>query len=81
MAPGAMGGVFRAPDGDSDDALAARIGEWLCEQDEVELVIVVAHRVVRGLYAKLPREIPLTLPAPRDRIFRLSGGLIEVISV
>jgi broad specificity phosphatase PhoE len=76
---------FRAPDGESYDALAARVGEWLVEQDEAAPIIVVAHglvtRVLRGLYAGLPRAVALTLPVPQDRIYRLSGGAIEQLAV
>lgn len=76
---------FRAPNGESYAALAARIGEWLGEQDETAPVIVVAHglvsRVLRGLYAGLPRAVALTLPVPQDRIFRLSAGKVETLAV
>jgi len=75
---------FRAPDSESYAAFAARVGEWLVEQDEAAPVIVVAHglvsRVLRGLYAGLPRAVALTLPIPQDRIFRLSGGTIEALA-
>jgi broad specificity phosphatase PhoE len=76
---------FRAPDGETYAELAARIGEWLGEQDETAPIIVVAHglvsRVLRGLYTGLPRATSLTLPVPQDRIFRLSDGTIEVLAV
>jgi len=76
---------FRAPDGESYDAFVARIGEWLGEQDDAAPIIVVAHglvsRVLRGLYAHLPRAVALTLPVPQDRIYRLSNGAIEELRV
>jgi broad specificity phosphatase PhoE len=76
---------FRAPDGESYDAFAARVGEWLGEQNDMAPIIVVAHglvsRVLRGLYAGLPRAVALTLPVPQDRIYRLSGGAIEQLAV
>ena len=76
---------FRAPDGESYDAFAARIGEWLAEQSNPAPIIVVAHglvsRVLRGLYAALPRAVALTLPVPQDRIYRLSHGAIEEFRV
>lgn len=76
---------FRAPDGESYEALAARLGEWLREVGEAPFLVVVAHglvsRVLRGLYAGLPRAVLLTLPVPQDRIFRLSGGAIEALRV
>jgi broad specificity phosphatase PhoE len=74
---------WRGPGGESLDGFAARLGEWLAEQDEAAPVIAVAHglvsRVVRGLYAGLPRATALSLPVPQNRIFRLSGGRIEPI--
>jgi broad specificity phosphatase PhoE len=74
---------FRAPDGESYDSFAARLGEWLGEQEEAVPVIVIAHglvsRVLRGLYARLPPAVALSLPVPHDRIFRLSGGSVETI--
>jgi broad specificity phosphatase PhoE len=76
---------FRAPDGESYDAFAARVGEWLGEQNDAAPIIVVAHglvgRVLRGLYAGLPRGVALTLPVPQDRIYRLSNGAIEQLAV
>jgi probable phosphoglycerate mutase len=76
---------FRAPGGETYAAFAARVGEWLDEAADDGLQIVVAHgivsRVLRGLYAGLPRAVALTLPVPQDRIFRLSGGSIETIAV
>ncbi|MBO0739146.1 MAG: histidine phosphatase family protein [Alphaproteobacteria bacterium] len=72
---------FRSPDGDSYEAFAARVGLWLSEWGETPLLVAVTHgivsRVLRGLYARLPRATALTLPVPQDRIFRLSGGSIE----
>jgi broad specificity phosphatase PhoE len=76
---------FRPADAEPYCALAARIAAWLAEQDEARRIIVVAHglvsRVLRGLYAGLPRAKALLLPIPQDRIFRLSGGRIETIAV
>jgi broad specificity phosphatase PhoE len=76
---------FRAPGGERYDAFAARIGDWLAEQNDAAPLIVVAHglvgRVMRGLYAGLPPAAALTLPVPQDRIFRLGGGKIEAIEI
>lgn len=76
---------FRAPDGESYAALAERVGAWLAEQDSDASILVVAHglvgRVLRGLYAGLPRAIALTLPVPQNRIFRLSNGAVEMLAV
>ena len=47
-------------------------------------VIAVTHgvvtRVLRGLYAGLPRGEALRLTVPQDRIFRLAGGTIAEIA-
>lgn len=75
---------FRCPDGESYEAFAGRIASWL-EEAAGRTLIVVAHgivtRVMRGLYAGLPRAVALRLPVPQDRIFRLAGGRIEEIDV
>jgi len=46
---------------------------------------VVTHgivtRVLRGLYADLPRQVALSLPVPQDRIFRLAAGGVDEIAV
>jgi probable phosphoglycerate mutase len=82
---GRHGWYFHAPDGDSYEALAARIAEWLAEAAETRLLVAVTHgivsRVARGLYARLPRATALTLPVPQDKIFRLAGGAIQEIAV
>ena len=76
---------FRSPDGDTYETFAGRVGEWLHELDEMCFLVVVTHgivtRVLRGLYARLPREVALVLPVPQDKIFRLSGGSIEEFAV
>ena len=75
---------FRAPDGETYDEFAGRIAAWLDEAAGQDL-IVVAHgivtRVLRGMYARLPRQLALRLPVPQDRIFRLAGGVIDEIEV
>jgi broad specificity phosphatase PhoE len=76
---------FQSPDGESYDAFACRISAWLSEQPEDRPLVVITHgvvgRVLRGIYAGLPRRIAISLPAPQDKVYRLSGGLIEEISV
>jgi broad specificity phosphatase PhoE len=76
---------FRAPDGDSYEALAARIAEWLAEAAGTRLLVAVTHgivsRVARGLYARLPCAMALTLPVSQDKIFRLAGGTIQELAV
>jgi broad specificity phosphatase PhoE len=81
---GAYAWYFHPFDSETYAAFAARLGEWLGEQDEAAPLIVVAHglvsRVLRGLYAHLPYQVALTLPVPQDKIFRLAGGAIEAIA-
>ena len=75
---------FRAPDGERYDAFAARIAEWLGAPREKPVVAVthgIVSRVLRGLYAGLPRAEAVRLPAPQDCVFRLAGGAIEEIAV
>jgi broad specificity phosphatase PhoE len=74
---------FQTPDGESYDGFAGRIAGWLADR-EGGPVIAVSHgvvtRVLRGLYANLPRAEALRLPVPQDRIFRLGDGSIEEIA-
>jgi broad specificity phosphatase PhoE len=75
---------FDSPDGETYEAMAARLRSWLDEAlgDGRPRIVVshgVAGRVLRGLYANLNWEDALRLPAPQDAIFRLSEGGIERI--
>ena len=76
---------FRSPDGERYEGFAARVADWLSEPVDAALTIVVTHgmvsRVLRGLYARLPREAALILPVPQDKVFRLSNDAIEEIPV
>ncbi|MBV9374536.1 MAG: histidine phosphatase family protein [Alphaproteobacteria bacterium] len=76
---------FRSPDGERYESFAARIGEWLSEAFDAPYVVAVTHgivsRILRGLYAGLPRGVAMTLPVPQNKIFRLSKGAIEEIVV
>jgi broad specificity phosphatase PhoE len=76
---------FTTPDGETYDGFAGRIAAWLAEAEAGKgPLIVVAHgvvtRVLRGMYAGLPRADALRLPVPQDRIFRLAQGTIAEIS-
>jgi len=75
---------FLTPDGENYDGFAGRIAGWLKEAGDGPFIAVshgVVTRVLRGLYAGLPRADALRLPVPQDRIFRLAGGTIEEIAV
>ena len=74
---------FQTPDGESYDGFAGSIAGWLAEQESGPVIAVshgVVTRVLRGLYAGLPRAEALRLPVPQDRIFRLGDGSIEEIA-
>jgi broad specificity phosphatase PhoE len=91
VAPGTFEGAgrhewcFSAPGGETYEVFKARIAQWLTERSGQECRIVVTHgivaRVLRGLYAELPRSEALSLPIPQDRIYRLADGSIEEIAV
>ena len=66
--------------------MAARLSPWLAglEPPDGRRRIVVSHgvagRVLRGLYAGLPKAEVLTPPSPpQDTIFRLREGRVERI--
>jgi len=76
---------FRAPGGEPYESFSARVADWLREFSATPSRVVVTHgivgRVLRGIYAGLPRLEALALPIPQDRIFRLSDGAIEEILI
>ena len=75
---------FATPDGESYEDFAGRIAGWLGELDERPVIAVchgVTTRVMRGLYARLPRAAALRLEVPQDRIFRLAEGRVEELAV
>ena len=74
---------FFTPDGETYDAFAGRIAAWLAEVQDRALIVVahgVVTRVLRGLYAGLPRSAALSLPVPQGVIWRLGDGRIEEIA-
>jgi broad specificity phosphatase PhoE len=75
---------FATPDGETYEGFAGRIAAWLAEAADRPLIVVthgIVTRLLRGLYAGLPRTAALRLPVPQDRIFRLANGAIEEIAV
>ena len=75
---------FQTPDGENYDEFAGRIAGWLDEVGDSPVIAVchgVVTRVLRGLYAGLPRPDALRLAVPQDRIFRLADGMIAEIIV
>jgi probable phosphoglycerate mutase len=75
---------FETPDGESYDAFAGRIADCLHDTADGPVIVVchgVVTRVLRGLYAGLPRAAALRLAVPQDRIFVLASGGIEEVAV
>jgi broad specificity phosphatase PhoE len=76
---------FHSPDGERYHAFHARLSAFLEDALARPKLIIVAHgvvsRVLRGLYAGMPREAALCLPVPQDSIFRLSEGQVESLPV
>lgn len=75
---------FYSPDGETYEALAARLAGWLGWAAEPgRKVVAVSHgvsgRVLRGLYGGLSRQAMLELDVPQDAVFRLAEGRIERI--
>ena len=86
--PGACDGTsafdwyFRSPDGESANEVEERLTSWLTEHSSLDLChVVVSHglvgRLLRGVYASLPRSEALTLDIPQGSVFRLQAGTIE----
>ena len=74
--------AFDAPDGESLEAVTARVSSWLAElpPEPERRVIAVSHgitgRILRGLYAGLDRDRAATQDVPQDAVFLLQHGRI-----
>lgn len=77
---GRTGWAFDAATGESYDDVAARVGAWLADlpPEPERKVIAVSHgvsgRVLRGLYANLPRDLAGQQDVPQDAVFLLQHG-------
>jgi broad specificity phosphatase PhoE len=78
---GKTGWAFDAPtDGESYEVVAARVGAWLASlpPEPDRKIIAVSHgisgRVLRGLYADLPRDEAGQQDVPQDAVFLLQHG-------
>jgi probable phosphoglycerate mutase len=78
---GKTGWAFDAPtDGESYEVVAARVGAWLASlpPEPDRKIIAVSHgisgRVLRGLYAQLPRDEAGQQDVPQDAVFLLQHG-------
>ena len=75
---------MRSPDGETYEAFAGRIGDWLADhRNRAEPLVVVSHgvvsRVLRGLYLGLDKDAGLAQSTPQDCVFRLHEGRVERI--
>ncbi len=73
---------MRSADGETYDAFAGRLGDWLAaHRDKPGPLIAVTHgvvsRVLRGLYLGLGKDEGLAQSTPQDAFFRLHEGRIE----
>ena len=74
---------FRAPGGESLEAMTGRIGAWLNDCGEQQTIAVghgLSGRIMRGIYAGLDREAMLSQAVPQDGVYRLEGGNLHFIS-
>ncbi len=77
---GRTGWAFDAPSGEPYAAVAERVGAWLSDlpPEPERKVIAVSHgvtgRVLRGLYADLPRDLAARQEVPQDAVFLLQHG-------
>ncbi|HZZ67885.1 MAG TPA: histidine phosphatase family protein [Phenylobacterium sp.] len=78
---GRTGWAFDAPtDGETYEDVTARVGDWLASlpPEPDRKIIAVAHgisgRVLRGLYANLPRDEAGQQDVPQDAVFLLQHG-------
>lgn len=80
---GKTGWAFDVAEAEALEAVEARMASWLEDlpPEPWRRVIAVSHgvsgRVLRGLYANLPREDMRRQEVPQDAVFRLQNGQIE----
>ncbi len=71
---------FQVPGGESYALVALRVREWLDEQPSDARLVVVGHglagRVLRGLYARLPRAEIMEMLEPQGCLHRLAENTI-----
>ncbi len=72
--------AFDASAGETYEDVAARVGDWLASlpPEPERRIIAVSHgisgRVLRGLYADLPRDQTAQQDVPQDAVFLLQHG-------
>ncbi|NWJ26566.1 histidine phosphatase family protein [Rhizobium sp. RM] len=89
--PGARNGhdryewFFHAPGGETFDRMRSRIAHSLegIRRRQARDALIICHgitsRLLRGVYADLPKDQALRLDVPQDAFFRLNEGAIERI--
>lgn len=73
---------LRTPDGESFEAVNARLGDWLRTVSGPTVVVThgVTARVLIGIYLGLPQEKTLRLALPDGGLARLAGGRLTLLS-
>lgn len=78
---GKTGWAFDAPtNGESYEVVAARVSDWLASlpPEPERRIVAVSHgisgRVLRGLYAQMPRDEAGQQDVPQDAVFLLQHG-------
>ena len=77
---GRTGWAFDAGTGESYEAVAARVGDWLASlpPEPQRKIVAVSHgisgRVLRGLYANLGRDQAGQQDVPQDAVYLLQHG-------
>ena len=75
--------VFRSPDGESHQAVSARLASWLASLSPEDKIICVSHgiagRVLRGLYLGQDPGLAMQSDSPQDAVFILRARGLERI--
>jgi broad specificity phosphatase PhoE len=72
---------FRSPDGESFEAVKARVSAWLHEAAVPSVAIShgLTGRIVRGVYLGLSDRTMLELPVPQDGLYVLSDNDVRLL--
>jgi probable phosphoglycerate mutase len=92
LSPGALDGsdpfdwYFRAPDGETFEAVRARAQEWLSDVGRsAGPVVAISHgltgRVIRGVFAELDQRSMLQLPVSQTALWHLHDGVVTEIEL
>ena len=72
---------FRSPDGESFEAVKARVSAWLHEAAVPSVAIShgLTGRIVRGVYLGLSDRTMLEQPVPQDGLYVLSDNDVRLL--